>query len=88
MSPALKRMQKKSAVVIRTNIHLGHFKDVLIQHLEAMRMVDREIIDIDFGLPSKGCVPLEIYVKPSKSNNPKKEVAEDQVSTNKRGKKR
>jgi len=74
-------MKKQQATVIRKNINLGHFKDQLIQYLVAIRAVDGEIVDIDFGLPSKGCVPLEIYVN-------KKETVEDQVDNKPRGKKR
>ncbi len=82
MSPFLTKMRKKKAEVIRMNINLEQFKDALVSHLYAMRMINErvDIIDIEFGQPSKGCVPLEIYVK--------KEDVEDQVDKKKSGKKR
>lgn len=80
MSPFLTKMRKKQSIVIQKNIHLGHFKDQLISYLIAIRAINGEIVDIDFGLPSRGCVPLEIYIK--------KENVEDQVDKTKSGKKR
>lgn len=87
MSPFLERMRKKNSRVIEKNINLGYFKDLLIQHLIAVRAISGEIVDIDFGLPSKGCVPLKIYVK-STEVDVNKEDAEDQVGTKQVGKKR
>ena len=81
-SPFLTKMQKKNSIIVRKNIHLGQFKDHLISYLIATRLVEGEILDIDFGLPSKGCVPLEIYIKDNKEN------VEDQVDKKTRGKKR
>lgn len=79
-SPFLMKMRKKNSEVVRKNINLGHFKDMLIQYLISIRAVNGEIVDIDFGQPSKGCVPLEIYIK--------KENVEDQVDKKNSGKKR
>jgi hypothetical protein len=73
-------MKRKNCETVRKNINLGHFKDTLIQYLISIRAISGEIVDIDFGLPSKGCVPLEIYIKA-------KEKDEDQVVEKKRGKK-
>lgn len=79
-SPFLLRMKKKDCEIIRKNINLGQFKDQLISYLIAIRAIDGEIVDLEFGLPNKGCVPLEIYLK--------KGAVEDQVDKTKRGKKR
>lgn len=79
-SPFLLRMKKKDCDIVRKNINLGQFKDQLISYLIAIRALDGEIVDLEFGLPSKGCVPLEIFVK--------KGVVEDQVDKKKSGKKR
>lgn len=79
-SPFLTKMRKKNCEVVRKNMNLNQFKDHLIQFLTAARMISGEIVDIEFGPPSKGCVPLEIYIK--------KENVEDQVDKTKRGKKR
>lgn len=83
-SPFLTKMRKKHAQTKYLNINLGHFKDLLIQHLIATRAVPEamDIIDIDFAPPGKGTVGLTLYYKPNK------ETAEDQVSTKTRGKKR
>lgn len=85
-SPFLLRMKRKNCEVIRKNIHLGAFKDQLISYLIATRAfsLEGEIVDIEFGLPSKGCVPLEVYINP----RVKKETDEDQVVVKKSGKKR
>lgn len=79
-SPFLKQLMKKQSEVVPLNINLGHFKDLIIQHLIAIRAVDHEIVDVDFSSPGNGCVRLKVYVK--------KEIAEDQVSVKKSGKKR
>lgn len=79
-SPFLTKMRKKNCEVVKKNMNLNQFKDHLIQFLTAARMISGEIVDIEFGLPSKGCVPLEIYIK--------KELVEDQVDKKKSGKKR
>lgn len=80
-SPFLTKMRKKNCEVIKKNINLGQFKDHLMQFLTATRMISGEVVDIEFGLPSKGMVPLEIYIK-------KEGDVEDQVDKTKRGKKR
>jgi len=82
MSPFLNKMKKKDCDVIRKNIHLGQFKDQLISYLIALRLISGEIVDIEFGLPSKGLVPLEIYIKKQKGDD------EDQVVAKKSGKKK
>lgn len=79
-SPFLTKMRKKNCEVIRKNMNLGQFKDHIVQFLSATRMINGEIVDIEFGLPSKGVVPLEIFIK--------KEKVEDQVDKKKSGKKR
>lgn len=81
-SPFLTKLQKAKCDIIRKNINLGQFKDHIISFLTTTRMIDGEIKDIEFGQPSKGCVPLEIYV------TRKKEIDEDQVVAKKSGKKR
>lgn len=87
-SPFLTKMRKKNCEVIRKNMNLGQFKDHIVQFLSATRMINGEIVDIEFGLPSKGVVPLEIFIKKVSSADAKKEKVEDQVDKKKSGKKR